>query len=122
MAREKGPIRAELDIFSGRPNPTWSLNDEQARELLARLKQLTPKASSRALYDGLGYRGFKLTGFQDFDEVVVQNEIVEARRGARRYQWLDEARNLETYLLNTSKAHVGDDLYRFTASAMAEPD
>src|SRR5437588_322233 len=100
---EKSPMRIELDAFSGRPNPTWSLTDEQTGQFFAKFKLLKKSDSQRALYDGLGYRGFKVAGFQDYDGVTVWADIIEARRGGTRYQWLDESKSLERYLLETSK-------------------
>ena len=50
----------ELDVFSGRPNPTWSLPVEQAVELLEALKDLPP-ADKPLRGNGLGYRGFVLS-------------------------------------------------------------
>lgn len=49
----------ELDVFSGRPNPTWSLSAEQSMELLAAFQDLPP-ADKPSLENGLGYRGFLL--------------------------------------------------------------
>ena len=111
-------MQIELDVFSGRPNPTWSLNDEQARKYLARFKALKISESKRVPYDGLGYRGFKVTGFQEYDEVTIGDEIVEASYGRKRYQWFDEGRNLEKYLVKTAKGHIDEDLYRVIDSAI----
>lgn len=49
-------IDIELDVFSGRPNPRWPLQADEARELLALLADL-PAASPPVLGE-LGYRGF----------------------------------------------------------------
>jgi hypothetical protein len=50
----------ELDVFSGRPNPTWSLSVEQSMELLEMLQNLPP-ADKLSQENGLGYRGFLLS-------------------------------------------------------------
>ena len=111
-------MRIELDVFSGRPNPAWSLTGEQAAEVLARFRALEPSDSPGALFDGLGYRGFKIAGFEDHDEVTVRAEVVEASRGGTRRRWLDEGRGLERYLLETSKPHLDPDLYRMIAATI----
>lgn len=49
-------VQIELDVFSGRPNPTWQLDDAQTIELLALLADL-PIATQRKTEE-LGYRGF----------------------------------------------------------------
>ena len=47
----------EFDVFSGRPNPTWSLSEEQIMELQEALRDLPP-ADKPPGESGLGYRGF----------------------------------------------------------------
>lgn len=54
-------LEVELDIFSGRPNPTWMLSEKEEKQLMERVlaepKQLAAVDSpDEAL--GLGYRGF----------------------------------------------------------------
>ena len=46
-------VQIELDVFSGRPNPTWQLDDTHMIELLALLADL-PIATRRKT-EGLGY-------------------------------------------------------------------
>jgi hypothetical protein len=56
-----------LDIFSGRPNPTWQLTAQQEDELAERLnsaKTLTAQRPS-GVFGGLGYRGFIVTRSAD---------------------------------------------------------
>jgi hypothetical protein len=52
----------ELEVFSGRPNPRWEL-DEKNAATLTRL-EASLRAADRAppAAPGLGYRGFKYTG------------------------------------------------------------
>jgi hypothetical protein len=53
-------LEVELDIFSGMPNPTWALSDEEERELIGRVSdepaQLSPVATMDEQFS-LGYRG-----------------------------------------------------------------
>jgi len=49
----------EFDVFSGRPNPTWSLSSEQTMELNEALRNLPP-TDELAGEPSLGYRGFIL--------------------------------------------------------------
>ena len=56
---EIGMIEVELDIFSGRPNPTWQLSDADAKELAAHLLELSREAPVEHS-SGLGFRGFIL--------------------------------------------------------------
>ncbi|WP_043345670.1 hypothetical protein [Belnapia moabensis] len=48
-------LRVELDIFSGRPNPSWVLDVAEEQALLAHLRL---GAGCEPRSDGLGYRGF----------------------------------------------------------------
>jgi hypothetical protein len=111
-------MQIELEVFSGRPNPTWALNDEEAKEFLAKFKSLTASDSHKPLYDGLGYRGFKATGFQDYGEVTVWNGIVEARRGEKTYRWRDQGKSLEKYLLKVAKDHIDEGIYKIVESSI----
>ena len=52
-------ITVTLDAFSGRPNPTWTLSEEEGAAL-ARLLVDLPRSPTAATEDGLGYRGFIL--------------------------------------------------------------
>jgi hypothetical protein len=51
----------ELDIFSGRPNPEWQLDEAAAGEVRRRLAALSPSPARAASPPGLGYRGFLCT-------------------------------------------------------------
>jgi hypothetical protein len=51
-------MEVELDVFSGRPNPTWRLTPGERRELVRRVDRLSSAAADPTA--GLGYRGFVL--------------------------------------------------------------
>lgn len=53
-------INVELDVFSGRPNPSWVLEKEQA-EQLNKLLQNLPISPKSIPINELGYRGFIVT-------------------------------------------------------------
>src|SRR3954454_19332066 len=62
-----------LDVFSGRPNPSWTLSVNEEAELARRLQTLPPSFQSPAGSD-LGYRGFLLVNDSkrpDFPSEVV---------------------------------------------------
>ncbi len=46
-----------LDLFSGRPNPEWSLSSDDARSLVDALLRLPHSANKPPAPPGLGYRG-----------------------------------------------------------------
>jgi hypothetical protein len=54
----QSPLLIELDVFSGRPNPRWAL-DERVRQELVRLQQrLAASRTTPPDPPSLGYRGF----------------------------------------------------------------
>ena len=48
----------ELDIFSGRPNPCWELDEIRSREVLQLQSRLQRSSRTHAEPPGLGYKGF----------------------------------------------------------------
>jgi len=59
-------LRVTLDIFSGRPNPSWILTETEAREVfqdIAKNRGVVAKVDSG--YQGLGYRGIILESLTD---------------------------------------------------------
>jgi hypothetical protein len=56
-SEERDWMRVELDIFSGRTNPEWTLTDTEATELKTMAAALPVAAASPPPFDGLGYRG-----------------------------------------------------------------
>jgi hypothetical protein len=55
------PLHVEIDVYSGRPNPSFDLTGSEAAELFALLHNL-PRTQSRPPEGGLGYRGFVVSG------------------------------------------------------------
>ena len=49
----------ELDVFSGRPNPRWELDERHSRALWQLQSRLTMSSQAQAEPPGLGYRGFR---------------------------------------------------------------
>jgi hypothetical protein len=53
-------IEVELDVFSGKPNPRWTLDQKRADEVLNALKAESPTTVPATAPARLGYRGFIL--------------------------------------------------------------
>jgi hypothetical protein len=54
-------LKITVDVFSGRPNPTWIMDDKRGDDLLkkiSRKKQIISRSGKG--YNGLGFRGIKL--------------------------------------------------------------
>jgi len=102
-----GHATVVLEIFSGRPDPSWPLDARHTGELLRRL-ELLPAARESALPAGapLGYRGLHVSLTEGTD-----GRIVEVRRGYiadRRRILEDRGRALERWLLGTAPAELRD--------------
>ena len=114
-------MHVELDVFSGRPNPTWNLSQDEGRELTRLHRQLPAQAPPTSLPEGLGYRGFRVSGFQPFQELVVWKNTVTAARAEPPQQWHDANRSLEGFLLGTARAHVDTALFATVQGLVNEP-
>jgi hypothetical protein len=99
----------EVDLYSGRPNPRFSLDAETEAELVRRLAALPPIGSRAVLREGLGYRGLRIEGqaAAPFSQIVVSAGVVLIydRAGGER-QFADPGRTLERWLVETSAAHL----------------
>jgi len=74
-------ISIEMDVFSGRPNPSWELSPSESGELLKELSPL-PEADKNKVefFDGLGYRGF-IISVQDADKATGLSDIYRVYKG-----------------------------------------
>lgn len=54
-------ITVELDIFSGNPNPRWTLTPKEENELIARVMAEPSLTAPPKSAGGLGYRGFTIS-------------------------------------------------------------
>ncbi len=102
----------ELDIFSGRPNPSWPLSDEQIQTFADRVTSLEVVASG-TLQAPLGYRGFIVHlggGPEGSTEVTVQFGVVQVN-GPDGVTWArDPDRALERLLLDQGRPVLPADL------------
>jgi hypothetical protein len=119
-----GLARAELDLYSGRPNPSWTLTMPERAELERRLVGMPARAGAARLDDdgGLGYRGItvRASGRDGFELVVRRTEAV-VRRGAREQILADEARMLERWLLGTARGRVDDSALEYVERTLNAP-
>jgi hypothetical protein len=71
----------ELDIFSGRPNPRWTLTASEEAELLQRLLDRSVPTTSMSITDGkLGYRGFLVRATGDTAATLASHRFPTAFR------------------------------------------
>lgn len=106
-------IEVELDIFSGYPNPVWTLSEADSTTFLKKLAML-PRASYRELSNNLGYRGLIAEVINETEETLVriQNGTVELSQNGTIVYYCDENRHLEKWLLNSGEATLKSDLLK----------
>lgn len=115
-------MKIELDIFSGRENPTWNLSPKEADVFVEKFKSLPKMRSEPPLrWNGLGYRGIVVrNGLNDeegISELKVYDEVVHVISHKGPTNYMDRGRALELWLLETGKNYIGDQLYE---SVLAE--
>lgn len=101
----------ELDIYSGRANPTWRLTNAEAESLLKRLTTL-PRTGPKELRGHLGYRGFVVRlAHESTDQLIrVQSGTVHITQGESNFHAGDEQRELERWLFHTGRPHLSNDV------------
>jgi hypothetical protein len=111
-----------LDVFSGRPNPTWSLSEPTTVEFSRRLHALEASKVDAPEFDDLGYRAVGAQ-FQDQMKGVV---VVKASRGlvtldqaGQRFRYIDPGRQFELWLVNTGAGHVTPDVLQYVTREIA---
>jgi len=105
------PVEVELDIFSGRPNPKWTLEPRLEAELCDKLDSLL--SDTRGSFPeppGLGYRGFLIgmeTGTIRVYRGTVQigDEVKEDPARALE-KWLLETASIDKQLLDAIKSEM----------------
>src|SRR5580704_19686200 len=99
--------RVWLNIFSGRPNPSWELTDEQTGALLEQISRMTEFTTSKppGVLGGLGYRGFLVERSGAAPEgplsLYIHEGIVD--RGQTEVNTVDEDQAVERSLLESGR-------------------
>ena len=73
-------MEVELDAFSGRKNPEWTLTPDVAASVNAALSSALPEAPALAIPGHLGYRGFIIRS-AGREARVYRGRIVVTDRG-----------------------------------------
>lgn len=105
MAQEISSATITLDIYSGRPNPSWTLDTMLLAELERRVAELKP-AEEKPETPGLGYRGMQVVlrykNATETDLTAVQGYVTEAA-GTTFKVYADPDRSFEKWLFVTGK-------------------
>jgi hypothetical protein len=115
---ERTYVNVELDIFSGRPNPRWTVEADQIAPMLP--DSDTPQLDATGDSPGLGYRGFVLTlGSTETGGPAVYRVYageVSVGAGDEQTSFVDEKR-LEAWLLEDARQRGYGDLLEGIAVA-----
>lgn len=111
-------VRVALGLYSGRPDPEWTLTAEQVAALDEALTAL-PDSTGSPPAGGLGYHGFTI--MRPGSTLVAYLGAVAPPGNGPRTMKADPTRSIERYLLETSRAHVTADDYEAAKRALAGP-
>jgi hypothetical protein len=104
-----GTMRVQIDMFSGRPNPSWEITAQEAEQVKAMVRQL-PERQAAARPEQLGYRGLILhgDGVRDLGSTRILIGggivIVEGFQGVRYLS--DPDRGLERQIFQTGRTRL----------------
>jgi len=118
-------IRVWLNIYSGRPNPSWELSDEEGGALLERIDRLSEATISKpsGVFGGLGYRGFLVERSSAAPEgplsLYIHEGIVD--KGQAQINAVDGDQTVERTLLESGRGRnlIDDGLYKYIAQEMS---
>jgi hypothetical protein len=113
-----------LNVFSGKPNPTWTLADGQPVEFLRRLRELHVSKAAAREADNLGYRAVSVE-FQDQTKAAVMVKasrgVVTLDRSGQQSHYIDAGRQFELWLVHTGDSHLAPDILRYVTGEIAKP-
>jgi hypothetical protein len=96
-------VTVEVDIFSGMPNPVWTLSEAAAAAYLSKLSELS-RTAARQRSGKLGYRGLVVRMPEQPGRIVyIQDGVVESDDGTSRTFFRDQQRSLERWLIGTGE-------------------
>ncbi len=80
-------LKITVDLFSGRPNPSWIINDKRGDDLLKKITRKTEIISKpTGGYDGLGFRGITLELMGDEESTKKIPSVFKIANGTARDQ------------------------------------
>ena len=111
-------MHVKLDVFSGRPNPSWELSQEHSSEFLKKISKLKTKENFQfdsSKYE-LGYRGFiveeEANLAQKSRRFEIYNGIVNVVENNSSYTLEDKGYSIERWLLQTAPNSL-DELVKY---------
>jgi hypothetical protein len=116
-------FQVELDIFSGRPNPTWYLSQSETKTLKKMLGSLSITPSVK-MPDNLGYRGFMIKQGEPPSTrqpvYKIYHDVVQQSAAGVESYYNDPERQIERWLLLTAREHIEAGLYQMIQSEIED--
>jgi hypothetical protein len=111
-----------LDIFSGRPNPTWTLTKEQTILFLHKISEIKP-TNENIREKILGYRGFTVDQIANKDltskRFHIYNGAIKVLSNSSSYLLKDKDFQIEKWLLQTAYNHIDNSTFNFVQDDIA---
>jgi hypothetical protein len=106
-------LKITVDIFSGRPNPTWMIDDDRSKEIIEQVAK-NPEIASKidSGYDGLGFRGIKIELMGDESVRGVPSKFVIANGLSKNLEDVNLAKTIIDQMLRYEKMSL--DLLNLT--------
>jgi hypothetical protein len=114
-------LTVTLNIFSGRPNPVWSVPEGASDELSQRMAAIsnTSNLKPAGVVSGLGYRGFTVRRQEDPNSIYVHAGVVDP--GFASPTLVASDREIETWLLSTAPRDLAAEVRSVVEQALREP-
>lgn len=113
-------MQVELEIYSGQPNPTWSLTPDETAEFARRLADLPPRLRHHPVQQGLGYRGLRVPLRSTGEALTISGGLVVREAADGSVQQFDDAqRQLEAWLLHTASGRLDEPLRQLAVAQLA---
>jgi hypothetical protein len=119
-AAPAGPAVAvvTLGIYSGRPDPSWTLTSAEALTLSNMFAGLANVTGTPPV-GGLGYHGYTIT--MPTSTLIAYRGAISAPGEGSRAVMSDPTRSIERFLLETSRGHVTPDEFATAQLAIGAP-
>jgi hypothetical protein len=115
-------VTVSLGIYSGRPDPSWTLTDVQVAALVGQLASL-PLTDGTATQGGLGYHGFTIlvqqAGQPDQTFAAYRGTVTGSGDAPGTYR-ADPQRIIESALLETGRPHLSATVVSVVEAALAQ--
>ena len=103
----------EADLYSGRPNPAWSLTPEEVSRLVGRIEELAPTDAAEPP-GRLGYRGLRFRLSAQGREIASGESFdghLRVRDSAGLRHLADPGGEVERWLLATGQGKIEPRVY-----------